>query len=156
MPRPRVKRLYHRSISPPAHPIHKPPPPPDRRARHGLLAAAVRHRGRAEQHLDLSPVSPPADTIRELFFLVVAVCAGILLVVEGVLIYLLLRFRRRPTDLTTEPPQVYGSTPIEIAWTTAPALIVSSSCWCCSAPSSRSASIRRGTSPAASRRASPR
>ncbi|MFO0845358.1 MAG: cytochrome c oxidase subunit II [Gemmataceae bacterium] len=71
-----------------------------------------------------SPVSPPADTIRELFFLVVAVCAGILLVVEGVLIYSLLRFRRRPTDPTTEPPQVYGSTPIEIAWTTAPALIV--------------------------------
>ena len=33
------------------------------------------------------------------------------------------RFRRRSSDPKTEPPQVYGSTPIEIAWTTAPALI---------------------------------
>ena len=49
---------------------------------------------------------------------------GILLVVEAVLIYSLMRFRRKPTDPATEPPQVYGSTPIEIAWTTAPALIV--------------------------------
>lgn len=71
-----------------------------------------------------SPVSPSAETIRSLFFLVVAVCAGILLIVEGVLIYSLVCFRRRPTDPTSEPPQVYGSTPIEIAWTTAPALIV--------------------------------
>lgn len=71
-----------------------------------------------------SPVSPPADFIRSLFFLVLAVCAAILLLVEGVLIYSLLRFRRRPTDPNSEPPQVYGSTPIEIAWTTAPALIV--------------------------------
>jgi cytochrome c oxidase subunit 2 len=79
----------------------------------------------ATQNLSIfSPVSPPADYIRTLFFLVVAVCAGILLVVELVLIYSLIRFRRRPGDPTSEPPQVYGSTPIEIAWTTAPALIV--------------------------------
>ncbi len=71
-----------------------------------------------------APVSPPADQIRQLFFLVVAVCAGILFIVEAVLIYSLLRFRRKPSDPTSEPPQVYGSMPIEIAWTTAPALIV--------------------------------
>jgi cytochrome c oxidase subunit 2 len=71
-----------------------------------------------------APVSPSADFIRSLFFLVVAVCLSIFLIVEGVLIYSLLRFRRKPTDPSTEPPQVYGSTPIEIAWTTAPALIV--------------------------------
>jgi cytochrome c oxidase subunit 2 len=71
-----------------------------------------------------APVSPPADFIRTLFFLVVAVCLVIFLIVEFVLIYSLVRFRRRPSDPATEPPQVYGSTPIEIAWTTAPALIV--------------------------------
>jgi len=44
--------------------------------------------------------------------------------VEGVLIYAIWRFRHgRPTG-ASEPPQVYGSTPIEIAWTSAPALIV--------------------------------
>lgn len=71
-----------------------------------------------------APVSPPADFIRTLFFLVMAVCAGILLIVEVVLIYSLIRFRWRSGDPGSEPPQVYGSTPIEIAWTTAPALIV--------------------------------
>ncbi|MFO0881587.1 MAG: cytochrome c oxidase subunit II [Gemmataceae bacterium] len=71
-----------------------------------------------------SPVSPPADFIRTLFFLVMAICAGILVIVEAVLIYSLVKFRRRAGDNTSEPPQVYGSTPIEIAWTTAPALIV--------------------------------
>jgi cytochrome c oxidase subunit 2 len=70
------------------------------------------------------PVSPPADFIRSLFFLVLAVSLGILLVVEGVLIYSLVRFRRQPAAPATEPPQVYGSMPIEIAWTVAPALIV--------------------------------
>ena len=33
-------------------------------------------------------------------------------------------FASPPGDDTTEPPQVYGSMPIEIAWTAAPALIV--------------------------------
>ena len=36
----------------------------------------------------------------------------------------IVRFRARAAGETTEPPQVYGSKPIEIAWTAAPALIV--------------------------------
>jgi cytochrome c oxidase subunit 2 len=71
----------------------------------------------------LDPVSPPARSIRSLFLLVLAITTGIFVVVEGVLIYNLLRFRRKGTD-PAEPPQVYGSKPIEIAWTAAPALIV--------------------------------
>ena len=43
--------------------------------------------------------------------------------VEGVLAYAVVRFRRRAAA-EKEPPQVYGSKPIEIAWTAAPALIV--------------------------------
>jgi len=70
------------------------------------------------------PVSPPAESIHHLSILVLAITAGILLVVESVLIYSLLRFRRRGAPGTSEPPQVYGSKPIEIAWTAAPALIV--------------------------------
>ncbi len=80
------------------------------------------------------PVSPPAESIHHLSILVLAITAGILLVVESVLIYSLLRFRHPPLNPppdggglrggTSEPPQVYGSKPIEIAWTAAPALIV--------------------------------
>jgi cytochrome c oxidase subunit 2 len=69
------------------------------------------------------PASPPAESIRSLFLLVLAITAGIFLVVEGVLLYSVFRFRRLPPG-GTEPPQVYGSMPIEIAWTAAPLLIV--------------------------------
>jgi cytochrome c oxidase subunit 2 len=69
------------------------------------------------------PASPPAQSIFDLSVLVVAITAFIFVIVEGVLLYCVVRFRRRePTG--SEPPQVYGSKPIEIAWTAAPALIV--------------------------------
>ena len=70
------------------------------------------------------PASPPAESIRNLTILVLAITGAIFLLVEGVLIYSLVYFRRRRTDAPGEPPQVYGSQPIEIAWTAAPALIV--------------------------------
>jgi cytochrome c oxidase subunit 2 len=70
------------------------------------------------------PVSPPAESIHHLSILVLAITAGIFLVVESVLIYSILRFRRRYVPGSSEPPQVYGSKPIEIAWTAAPALVV--------------------------------
>jgi cytochrome c oxidase subunit 2 len=72
----------------------------------------------------LSPVSPPAEAIRSLFWLVLGIAFGILFIVEAVLIYCILRFRRTRQSGSNEPPQVYGSTPIEIAWTVAPALVV--------------------------------
>jgi cytochrome c oxidase subunit 2 len=70
------------------------------------------------------PVSPPAESIRNLSVLVLAITAFIFIVVEGILIYSIVRFRRRAAAGAAEPPQVYGSQPIEIAWTAAPALIV--------------------------------
>jgi cytochrome c oxidase subunit 2 len=84
------------------------------------------------------PVSPPAESIRNLSVLVLAITGFIFIAVEGILIYCIVRFRRRPAASNplspetaaenrtkeTEPPQVYGSKPIEIAWTAAPALVV--------------------------------
>src|SRR5262245_34462863 len=70
------------------------------------------------------PVSPPAASIRSLSILVLAITGFIFIVVEGILIYSLVRFRHRGAVVSTEPPQVYGSKPIEIAWTAAPALVV--------------------------------
>src|SRR5436305_4450344 len=70
------------------------------------------------------PASPPAESIRSLAVLVLAITGFIFVVVEGILIYSVVRFRRRPAAGAAEPPQVYGSKPIEIAWTAAPALIV--------------------------------
>src|SRR5213592_2935410 len=91
------------------------------------------------------PASPQADSIRNLGILVLAITGGIFLVVEGILFYTMFRFRRgappgplvphpdpnvpppvmvEPAGTTPEPPQVYGSKPIEIAWTAAPTLVV--------------------------------
>ena len=73
----------------------------------------------------LIPRPQPRPSTRDLFILVIVITSAILLLVEGVLIYVLIQNRRRsgPTDL--QPPQVYnGSKPIEVAWTAAPFLIV--------------------------------
>ncbi len=69
------------------------------------------------------PASPSAASIRDLFLLLLFITGGILLVFESVLVYSIIRFRRKPDTSTAEPPQVYGSKPIEVAWTVAPALI---------------------------------
>jgi cytochrome c oxidase subunit 2 len=91
-----------------------------------LLAAG----GRAAENLSIfDPASPdtPAELIRHLSVLVLAITAFIFVIVEAVLVYSLVRFRRRRDAAAaagTEPPQVYGGKPIEIAWTAAPAMIV--------------------------------
>ena len=94
-----------------------------------MLAAAAG--GPLENVSTLSPVSPPAESIRFLFLFITATGLCILAVVWGVLVYSLIRFRRThppedivPRTVPSEPPQVYGSMSIEIAWTVAPAIIV--------------------------------
>src|SRR2546425_2615403 len=71
-----------------------------------------------------APVSTPAFAIREVSFLVLAIAMFIFIVVAGLTVYAIIRFRRRPGDDGREPPQVYGSTQIELAWTVVPFLIV--------------------------------
>ncbi|HET6880049.1 MAG TPA: cytochrome c oxidase subunit II [Pirellulales bacterium] len=79
----------------------------------------------AVQNLSIfDPASPPAESIRALSLLVAAISAFIFIIVEGVLFYSVARFRGRGGPQASEPPQVYGSKAIEIAWTAAPALIV--------------------------------
>ncbi len=70
------------------------------------------------------PLSRPADEIYVLSLLVLGVCAAIFVVVGGLLAYAVVRFRQRPGDADREPPQVYGSNQIELAWTVLPLLIV--------------------------------
>ena len=56
-----------------------------------LLAQAA-----PRQNLSIfDPVSPPAESIRSLSVLVLAITGGIFIVVEGMLIYSLYRFRHR-------------------------------------------------------------
>jgi cytochrome c oxidase subunit II len=72
----------------------------------------------------LDPASPSGNSISGLFILVMFITGAIFLLVETVLIYAIVRGIRRAGASDAEPPHVYGSKPIEIAWTAAPALIV--------------------------------
>jgi cytochrome c oxidase subunit 2 len=69
------------------------------------------------------PLSRPAEMIHEIGLLVSLICLGIFLVVAGLAVFIILRFRRRENDDGHEPPQIYGSTHIEMAWTVIPIII---------------------------------
>jgi cytochrome c oxidase subunit 2 len=70
------------------------------------------------------PLSQPAQEIREVSLLVIAICATIFLIVAGLLVFTIVRYRHRAGDEASEPPQIYGSNQIELAWTVLPILIV--------------------------------
>ena len=70
------------------------------------------------------PESTPADPIFNLSLLVLAVTGLIFLIVFGLLLYSVAKYRRRRGDDGREPTQVYGSNQIELAWTVIPVLIV--------------------------------
>jgi cytochrome c oxidase subunit 2 len=72
----------------------------------------------------LAPASTPAHQIFDLSIFVVAITGGIFVVVGGLLVVTLVRFRARKTDPIGEPAQIYGSTQIELAWTVIPVLTV--------------------------------
>jgi cytochrome c oxidase subunit II len=72
----------------------------------------------------LAPASGHAKTLFDLGVFVFAVTGTIFAVVFSLLACAILRFRRTAANADREPPQVYGSTQIELAWTIVPCLIV--------------------------------
>jgi cytochrome c oxidase subunit 2 len=70
------------------------------------------------------PDSTPADSIFRLSRLVLTITGLIFVVVFCLIAYAVAKFRRRGGDDGREPPQVYGSNQVELAWTVIPGLIV--------------------------------
>jgi cytochrome c oxidase subunit II len=70
------------------------------------------------------PYSTPGESIYQISLLTLAICGAIFLIVTSLLFYTVIRFRKRPNDEHNEPPQIYGSNQIELAWTVFPILIV--------------------------------
>jgi cytochrome c oxidase subunit 2 len=71
------------------------------------------------------PASPPAKFISDFSWLTIAILTVIILLPYGLLlIYFLICYRQRPGEPTREVPQLFGSKPIELAWTVMPFLIV--------------------------------
>lgn len=71
-----------------------------------------------------APESTPAHSISQLAGFVLVITGAIFVLVAGLLVYVVVRYRKRANDDGTEPAQVYGSGPVEAAWTTVPFLIV--------------------------------
>ena len=70
-----------------------------------------------------SDLSTPARQVTGLSWLVLEITGAIFITVGALIIYALIKFRSRPDD-TSEPPQVFGSTQIELSWTIIPILII--------------------------------
>ena len=70
----------------------------------------------------LEPTTEAARTARDLLMFVFWAMVVTFVLVEGALLYCLIRFRRRSGDGI--PTQTHGNTPLEIGWTIAPAILV--------------------------------
>ncbi len=77
------------------------------------------------QNHGLMPVaaSETAQQVDGLFNLMMTIATGLFLLIEGVLIYSVIRFRRKKGD-TTDGPPIEGNVPLEIVWTAIPTVIV--------------------------------
>lgn len=71
-----------------------------------------------------APQATPAHSIFDLSILVLAICSTIFLIVAGLLLFAIIRFRHRRGYTQREPAQIYGSTQIELSWTVIPILII--------------------------------
>jgi cytochrome c oxidase subunit 2 len=68
------------------------------------------------------PASPQARAISDLFILTLALAAVVFLIVQGILVYVVLRFRARPGH--EEPQPVFENRRLEITWTAIPVVIL--------------------------------
>ncbi len=77
------------------------------------------------QNHGLLPVaaSREAELVDGLFNTMMTVSVGLFILVQGVLIIAVIKFRRRAGDETDGPP-IHGNIPLEIVWTAIPAVIV--------------------------------
>ena len=77
------------------------------------------------QNHGLMPIaaSKDASQVDELFNLMMTIATGLFLLVEGALVYSVIKFRRRKGD-TTDGPPIEGNVPLEIFWTAIPTVIV--------------------------------
>ena len=67
--------------------------------------------------------STPADAVKFLSYDVLFTLGAVYLTVTALLLYAIIGYRSRAGD-TTEPPQVFGSAQIELAWTIIPTLVI--------------------------------
>jgi len=70
------------------------------------------------------PASPNASRINDAYWLIFAFAAAVFVLVEGALVWFVIRYRRRGRPREAEGPQIHGSTRLELMWTAGPVLIL--------------------------------
>jgi cytochrome c oxidase subunit 2 len=70
------------------------------------------------------PVTPNGSRTSDAYWFIFGFTAFVFVVVEGALVWFVLRYRRRGRSREAEGPQIHGSTRLELMWTTAPVLIL--------------------------------
>ncbi len=88
----------------------------------GALAASTLLSGCVNNATFIDPQGPAATLESGLFWFIFIVATGVFIVVTGVLLYSIVRFRARPG--LPAPRQLHGNTTIEIAWTVVPSFIL--------------------------------
>lgn len=71
----------------------------------------------------LRPAGPVARQIDGLWWVVFYMAAAVFVIVEGLFVIALFRFRHRKGD-TSEPKQTHGNNRLEVGWTVVPALVL--------------------------------
>jgi cytochrome c oxidase subunit II len=71
-----------------------------------------------------TPHSPNAGRINDSYKVIALFTGIIFLVVEGALLWFVVKYRRRKRARTAEGPQIHGATRLELIWTAAPVLIL--------------------------------
>jgi cytochrome c oxidase subunit II len=71
-----------------------------------------------------TPESPNAAGINSTFKLIALLTGIIFVVVEGALVWFVIRYGRRGRARTAEGPQVHGATRLELIWTAAPVVVL--------------------------------
>ncbi|PZV18014.1 MAG: cytochrome C oxidase subunit II [Leptolyngbya sp.] len=77
------------------------------------------------QNHGLMPVAASTDAplVDGLFDIMMTIGTGLFLLVQGAIVYSFFKFRRKPGD-DTDGPYIEGNIPLEILWTSIPAVIV--------------------------------
>ena len=92
-----------------------------------LAASGATPRERLEQLLpdprDRTAVTDRSTSVQNLYDFVFYIAVAIFLLVEGLIVWSVFRYRRKPTD-TDLPPQTHGNNLVEVIWTVIPTAIV--------------------------------
>lgn len=90
----------------------------------GIIAALMMLMTGCENLVVMDPKGPAARTIADLINWSLVWMALVLVVVVGLFVYIVWKYREKPENMDYEPPEEHGSTLLEIIWTAIPILIV--------------------------------